>query len=1097
MKPVLFPRRTIISVLTLIFALVFSFHHGFASPGDTLVRSLRIAPLSQLQPVSSPAAKPGAVDPRIEELGEALRAVRSGKGQLTGAPAPARSKRDAVAAQLRVSLPEETRIHYRPFAGTPRQIKVKPEARRKGKVLGQAMRGPVSGRERDEKTAGAFLESKRGLLRLTSPGEEMRLFRYREDNLGRRHLRYAQAYRGLPVWPAEMNIHLNENGDIDLVNGAYVPTPQRVVTTPVWSGDQALEQARKAVPDGGMAVAGDPELIVHAPGDRPPRLAWKMELAVSMDADWLVVIDAANGRTLTAYNQVPTQNAAGSGTDLFGVTRPLNLWQDNSQYYMVDTSKPMFNTKSDPSVVNKTYGGITVFDMENNDLPDYGALHAPRAASAFPDSGWVPDAVSLAFCLSETYDYFRERHSRDSIDGKGVSVLGFVRVGQNYNNAFWTSEYNGVFFGDASPYAGALDVVAHEYTHGVTAYTCNLVYRDQPGALNEAFSDIFGEMVEARTTGDTDWRNGTAVGLKRSLSDPAAQVVLSGYRYPDRMSDFYSRSHPLIQQLKDQDYGGVHINMTIITHCFYLLAEGMEGAIGMRDAERIFHRAQSIHLVSNSQFIDARLACISAAEELFGPGSIQALRTAEAFDAVEIYENAATPEPPPAAPVNGADAAVFVSRDPGSGLSYLARFESGLGDVEPGVWLSSSAVLKSRPSVSGDGDLAFFVNSINDACFIDTGGTEREVPLGFAGQIHSVAMSPDESVFGLVLRDGAGKAENSITVLDMRPGGETRTFPLVAPATEGVTFNTVEFADAMDFTSDNRYLVYDAYNVLEFQDGTRIGAWSIYAIDLVTEQTLSLVGPFPDADVGFPAMSQTTNHHMAFDLNETETGETSVYAANLISGDFKIIGTVDGAYTAPGYTGDDGAIVYAHPDPGVPTGFSLVRQPLADDRISPAGGPTSYLPDAEFGVIYRRGAFAGTTPDISLSTDELAFGAVGIGLTVSLPITISNLGTGDLMIGDISFVGETHAEYQLNGGCVGQKLSPSATCRFFVDFRSGSLGEKPATLLVNSDDPDASTMSVRITGTGVDPSFQPAVKSGGGGGGGCFIGSAGEAFFPE
>ena len=62
-----------------------------------------------------------------------------------------------------------------------------------------------------------------------------------------------------------------------------------------------------------------------------------------------------------------------------------------------------------------------------------------------------------------------------------------------------------MIFGDGQRYAGSLDTVGHELTHGVTGNASKLIYQNQSGALNEALSDIFGEAVEARTLGQTDW----------------------------------------------------------------------------------------------------------------------------------------------------------------------------------------------------------------------------------------------------------------------------------------------------------------------------------------------------------------------------------------------------------------------------------------------------------------------------------------------------------------------------------------------------------------------------------------------------------------
>ena len=46
--------------------------------------------------------------------------------------------------------------------------------------------------------------------------------------------------------------------------------------------------------------------------------------------------------------------------------------------------------------------------------------------------------------------------------------------------------------------SAALDVVAHEITHGVTNHSSDLIYRNESGALNEAISDIIAERISRR-----------------------------------------------------------------------------------------------------------------------------------------------------------------------------------------------------------------------------------------------------------------------------------------------------------------------------------------------------------------------------------------------------------------------------------------------------------------------------------------------------------------------------------------------------------------------------------------------------------------------
>jgi Zn-dependent metalloprotease len=963
-------------------------------------------------------------------------------------------------------------VWYGPGNSAPRQIKLKPDARKKGDVLMEAIREGLSQRDRDEKTSRAFLAANGPMVRLMRPDEELVLVRYQEDELKRRHLRYQQHYKGIPVWPAEVNVHLDENGSVDGFNSSHVPTPKKLATKPVITSQSAGDLARKAVKAGDGAKVSEPELIVFTDGIKT-RLAWKMSLSVSLDAYWLVVVDAHAGSVLAAFNQVYTDGLVnGSGTDLLGTTRALKLWLEAGKHYLVDTSKAMYDNTSDPPAINTTKGAIIVNDMNHTDLPDQGGgFQYIMISSAAANSGWLADGVSLAYNFAQTYDYYKAVHNRNAIDTEGGSILGFVRLGTNYKNAFWTPEYNAMFFGDAKKYAGALDVVAHEYTHGVTSFTCNLIYQDQSGALNEAFSDIFGEMVEARTNGNTDWINGTVLndGGRDMKNTSSVEIIAgSGYYYPSKMSQFYGRNSPLLQQLVNQDNGGVHINCTIVSHAFYMLAEGLTGAIGNTDAAKIFHRAQTVHLLTGSQFIDARLACITSAEELFGQDSTQAKKTAEAFDAVEIFDNAQTPEPPPTTPVSGEDSGVFIAYD-GYSDYYLAAYETAKGGAN---WLSWYPVSLKRASVSGDGSLAFFVDANNDACFIatDPGAGSAESCLGFPGSIGSVSMSPDAQVYGFVLLDASYQPTNEITVVDLRPGGETRTFTLSAPGTEAASVNTVLFADAMDFTSDNRYLIYDAYNVFKMPDNTEIGVWSIYALDLVAEQIISITEPVKDLEVGNPAVSQTTNHIITFEVFNDTTQQSTVMAMSLLDGNAKTVGTVTGAAGVPGYTGNDGGIVFQKPASNTYTGFSLYRQALQADRLTPTAPPPALVFPAgdyggAYGVVFRRGTYSPPVPNISVSATSLAFGTVFTGDSATKDLTITNNGTGDLRINTITLTGANAADFEMSGSCSGQLLRASGTCTMSVVFSPNSEGSKTASLSIQSDDPDTPTKAVSLSGT--------------------------------
>ena len=899
--------------------------------------ALHLYPLFQPNTLA-PASEPLEVDPdpRAIELAERLRQRLAGLQAAAPFTPQLTPEQSQALSELETRCPGEVSVVLRPLAGTPRQIK--------GEVLQQVQHGIGAGSDAQLTTARTFLRTNCDLLRLDDPHAELVLVQRHTDELGRTHLRFQQEYRGVPVWPADVIVHLNPAGHVDVMNGAFVPTPKKLGTVPVLDAATAAEYARTGLTDGAEAEVSASELIIYAPGDTPPRLAWKLELAIGVTSRWLVVIDAVNGAELTAYSLVMHQNIAGSGVDLFGRTRRLNVWQESGLFWMIDTSKPMFDPNSDLEEI-KSRGVIWISDAQNLTLT---SIPNPVNSSS-STSGWLPDAVSAAYNFSETYDYYRERHNRDSLDEEGATITAIVRVHHTQApNASYIPDLKLMLFNNTLPFAGALDVVGHELTHGVIDHSAKLVYQNQSGALNESFADIFGEMIEARTTGRPDWLIGTGLGRPlRNMANPAAFTFSAGRPYPTKMSEFV---HMPVSE--ESDWGGVHINSSIINRAYYLLAAGLDGAIGLRDAERIFYRALTVHLVRYSQFIDARLACIQAAEELFGPESVQVRKTVEAFDAVEISDSAPpTPDPPAIPSVRGPDSTLFVYRDE-FGNFRLGRREDALGDPAHGTQLATAIVAAARPSVSRNGEFAVFVNAQNDICFIGTDGSGEDcLGLDF---VASVAMSPDTRFFGFVLLDTQGNhPDNRITVVDVETR-QDRTFTLKTPTYDGPATDTILRADAMDFTSDGQWVIYDALNAISFADGSQLRQWSLYALHLATGTNLPLIRPIPGLNIAYPALSQTSDNFLAFDVFDEALNQSTVYTANLNTGELATISTVAGSFGVPGYTGDDTAIVFTQRDPSVPLGFSLFRQPLATDHITPQGPASMWLRNANFGVIYRR-----------------------------------------------------------------------------------------------------------------------------------------------
>jgi len=226
-----------------------------------------------------------------------------------------------------------------------------------------------------------------------------------------------------------------------------------------------------------------------------------------------------------------------------------------------------------------------------------------------------------------TYDFYLDIYTRNSIDGKGMRIDSTVHYDTNYDNAFWNGaqmvygDGDGKFF---NRFTASLDVIGHELTHGVTAHEANLNYQDQPGALNESFSDVFGSLVKQRALGQTaaaaDWLIGAelltpavkGVAL-RSMKAPGTAYddpVLGKDPQPATMKDYVNTQ---------EDDGGVHTNSGIPNHAFYLAATAI-GGFAWEKAGRIWYDALTNRLKPDSDFSDCAAKTIAAAVDLFGKG---------------------------------------------------------------------------------------------------------------------------------------------------------------------------------------------------------------------------------------------------------------------------------------------------------------------------------------------------------------------------------------------------------------------------------------------------------------------------------------------
>src|SRR6266496_3660348 len=147
---------------------------------------------------------------------------------------------------------------------------------------------------------------------------------------------------------------------------------------------------------------------------------------------------------------------------------------------------------------------------------DCGHTEDPTRARAMRHEGdqatGDPAADEAYDGLGATYKLYWDLYERDSIDGEGMPLNGYVHYGDGYDNAFWDGQQ--MIFGDGdgelfNRFTISVDIIGHELTHGVTEDEAQLAYFRQSGALNESISDVFGSLVKQYQLGqkveDADW----------------------------------------------------------------------------------------------------------------------------------------------------------------------------------------------------------------------------------------------------------------------------------------------------------------------------------------------------------------------------------------------------------------------------------------------------------------------------------------------------------------------------------------------------------------------------------------------------------------
>ncbi|MHC1562283.1 M4 family metallopeptidase [Actinomycetospora sp. C-140] len=285
----------------------------------------------------------------------------------------------------------------------------------------------------------------------------------------------------------------------------------------------------------------------------------------------------------------------------------------------------------------------TVYDMAGG---DEGSLPGRRVRGT-GDAPIADTAVNEAFDgAASTAAFYRDVFARDSIDGRGLDLVSSVHFGQRYDNAFWTGDQ--MVYGDggggvfaAGALTRALDVVAHELTHGVTQFAAGLQYRGQSGALNESFSDVFGSMVAQWARGQ-DARSATwLIGegtLEPALGGALRSMIAPGTAYSgdDQPADMDGYADLPVDDDPRNDNGGVHVNSGIPNRAFAEAARTLGGRAWETVGPVWYTVLTDGRLRPTADFAACAALTVTVAGERYGEGSTQQDAVRGGWEAVKV-----------------------------------------------------------------------------------------------------------------------------------------------------------------------------------------------------------------------------------------------------------------------------------------------------------------------------------------------------------------------------------------------------------------------------------------------------------------------------
>src|SRR5574343_29262 len=530
------------------------------------------------------------------------------------------------------------------------------------------------------------MDSARGL----APELSVRLSSQHPGGAGQKIVRTQHTYKGLRIFGSESVVMTDTNGSIVSVASkdrrsvaaqGLAPLAAADATPTISAADAIRIAASSVAPRGVDRWPPSAELLifpvartVRVPAAQAKQetdlnaedlqevieryaLAYYVKTRMAQDNQpvyYDTIVDARTGEILAQWPALKT--VVGSGNSQYNGVVPINTSATANGFQMLDASRG----------TGGKFGGMAITNANHSsaDNPDPGNIYTNSSntwgdGKQYVNGGSTTStngqtaAVNALWGLMNTYDTNRNALGWHSLDGNNTATYIAAHVDTSYDNAFYDDSCKCMYIGDGNHFnsLGAIDVIGHEMSHGVTAATADLVYAGESGGLNESNSDVGGEMVEAYARA-----GGTGSLIPASGNDWMMGTEISKNGQPLRWmycpSKDGSSPDAWSSSLK---YLDVHYSSGPNNRMFYFLAQGSKAdpasdyyskfltrtpaamhGIGSDKAYRIWFKALTTKFTSTTGYADARAKVLEAAQELYGANSKEAIAVQRAYAAINV-----------------------------------------------------------------------------------------------------------------------------------------------------------------------------------------------------------------------------------------------------------------------------------------------------------------------------------------------------------------------------------------------------------------------------------------------------------------------------